>query len=105
MCISDWSSDVCASDLIVLAVSTKTMPNFKSVADLKGKKIGVTAPGSSTNIMSHFVLAKAGMKPSDVSIVGVGASQGAVGMGSGAGRARVRRYVEIREVARYVETK
>lgn len=63
---------------IVLAVSTKTMPNFKSVADLKGKKIGVTAPGSSTNIMSNFVLAKAGLKPSDVSYVGVGASQGAV---------------------------
>ena len=63
---------------IVLAVSNKTMPNFKSVADLKGKKIGVTAPGSSTNVMANFVLAKAGLKPTDVSIVGVGASQGAV---------------------------
>ena len=63
---------------IVLAVSTKTMPNFKSVADLKGKKIGVTAPGSSTNIMANFVLAKAGIKPADVSFVGVGASSGAV---------------------------
>ncbi len=63
---------------IVLAVSNKTMPDFKSVADLKGKKIGVTAPGSSTNILCNFVLAKAGIKPSDVSFVGVGASQGAV---------------------------
>jgi NitT/TauT family transport system substrate-binding protein len=63
---------------IVLAVSTKTMPNFNSVADLKGKKIGVTAPGSSTNILCNFVLARAGVKPSDVSYVGVGASQGAV---------------------------
>jgi len=63
---------------IVLAVNTKTMPNFKSVADLKGKKIGVTAPGSSTNVMSNFVLAKSGLKPTDVSYVGVGASQGAV---------------------------
>ena len=63
---------------IVLAVSTKTMPNYKTVADLKGKKIGVTAPGSSTNIMSNFVLAKNGLKPADVSYVGVGASQGAV---------------------------
>jgi NitT/TauT family transport system substrate-binding protein len=63
---------------IVLAINTKTMPNFKTVADLKGKKIGVTAPGSSTNIMANFVLAKAGLKPSDVSFVGVGASQGAV---------------------------
>src|SRR5512134_3419481 len=63
---------------IVLAVSTKTMPNFKSVADLKGKKIGVSAPGSSTNIMANYVLAKSGLKPSDVSYVGVGVSQGAV---------------------------
>jgi NitT/TauT family transport system substrate-binding protein len=62
---------------IVLAVSTKTMPGFKSVADLKGKKIGVTAPGSSTNIMANYVLAKNGVKPTDVSFVGVGASQGA----------------------------
>ncbi|MBP6252052.1 MAG: ABC transporter substrate-binding protein [Rubrivivax sp.] len=63
---------------IVLGVNPKTMPDFKSVADLKGKKIGVTAPGSSTNVMANFVLAKAGLKPSDVSIVGVGASNGAV---------------------------
>jgi NitT/TauT family transport system substrate-binding protein len=63
---------------IVLGVNPKTMPNFKNVADLKGKKIGVTAPGSSTNVLVNFVLAKAGLKPSDVSIVGVGASNGAV---------------------------
>jgi len=63
---------------IVLAVSTKTMPNYKSIADLKGKKIGVTAPGSSTNILANFVLARAGLKPTDVSYIGVGASQGAV---------------------------
>ena len=63
---------------IVLVVSNKTMPNFKSIADLKGKKIGVTAPGSSTNMMANFVLAKAGLKPSDVSFIGVGASAGAV---------------------------
>jgi NitT/TauT family transport system substrate-binding protein len=63
---------------IVLGINPKTMPNFKTVADLKGKKIGVTAPGSSTNVMVNFVLAKAGLKPSDVSIIGVGAAQGAV---------------------------
>ncbi|MCW5661180.1 MAG: ABC transporter substrate-binding protein [Burkholderiaceae bacterium] len=63
---------------IVLGVSPKTLPNFKTVADLKGKKIGVTAPGSSTNVMANFVLAKAGLKPTDVSFIGVGASSGAV---------------------------
>ena len=63
---------------IVLGINPKTMPDYKTVADLKGKKIGVTAPGSSTNVMANFVLAKAGLKPSDVSIIGVGASNGAV---------------------------
>ena len=64
--------------MIVLGVNPKTMPNYKAIADLKGKKIGVTAPGSSTNVMVNFILAKAGLKPSDVSIVGVGAGNGAV---------------------------
>jgi NitT/TauT family transport system substrate-binding protein len=63
---------------IVLGINPKTMPNYKTVADLKGKKVGVTAPGSSTNVMVNFLLAKAGLKPTDVSIIGVGASQGAV---------------------------
>jgi NitT/TauT family transport system substrate-binding protein len=63
---------------IVLGVNPKTFANYRSPADLKGKKIGVTAPGSSTNVMVNFFIAKAGLKPSDVSIIGVGASQGAV---------------------------
>jgi NitT/TauT family transport system substrate-binding protein len=63
---------------IVLAVNRKTMPGFKSVADLKGRKIGVTAPGSSTNVMANFVLAKAGLKPTDVSFIGVGATSAAI---------------------------
>jgi NitT/TauT family transport system substrate-binding protein len=63
---------------IVLGINPRTMPNYKSVADLKGKKIGVTAPGSSTNVMANYVLAKAGLKPGDVSFIGVGASNGAV---------------------------
>jgi NitT/TauT family transport system substrate-binding protein len=67
-----------AAPQIVLGVNPKTMPGFKGVADLKGKKIGVTAPGSSTNVLVNYVLAKAGLKPSDVSIIGVGAANGAI---------------------------
>ncbi|MFZ6644284.1 ABC transporter substrate-binding protein [Undibacterium sp. TJN25] len=63
---------------IVMLASNKTLPNYKNVADLKGKKIGVTAPGSSTNMMASFVLARAGLKPSDVSFIGVGAAAGAL---------------------------
>ena len=63
---------------IVLGVNPKTMPDFKTVADLKGKKLGVTAPGSSTNVLANFVLGKVGLTPGDVSIIGVGAGSGAV---------------------------
>ena len=63
---------------IVLAVSTRTMPNYKSIIDLKGKKIGISAPGSSTNMMANFVLSKGGLKPGDVAFIGVGTSAGAL---------------------------
>jgi NitT/TauT family transport system substrate-binding protein len=52
--------------------------SYKSVADLKGKKIGVSAPGSSTNMMANLLLARAGVKPTDVSFIGVGTSAGAL---------------------------
>jgi len=64
--------------MIVLAVSKKTVPDYKSPEDLKGKKIGVTAPGSSTNMAISFFLAKHGVKPSDVSFIGVGGGAGAI---------------------------
>ena len=63
---------------IALGVSTKTIPNYKSLADLKGKKIGVSAPGSSTNMMANLVLSRAGIKAADVSFIGVGTSAGAL---------------------------
>src|ERR1035437_5596459 len=47
-----------AAPQIVLGINPKTMPNYKGFADLKGKKIGVSAPGSSTNVMVNFILAK-----------------------------------------------
>jgi len=63
---------------IAFGVSTKNMPNYKTVADLRGKKIGVSAPGSSTNMMANLVLSRAGLKASDVSFIGVGTAAGAL---------------------------
>src|SRR5438552_12440282 len=63
---------------IVLALPKAKAAAYKSPADLKGMKIGVTAPGSSTNMFVNILLAKAGLKPDDVSIIGVGAGAGAV---------------------------
>lgn len=63
---------------IAMGVSTKAMPNYKTLADLRGKKIGVSAPGSSTNMVANLVLSRAGIKASEVSYVGVGTSAGAL---------------------------
>ncbi len=64
--------------MIGFGVSKKNMAGYKTPADLKGKKIGVTAPGSSTNMLVNFFLAQHGLKASDVAIIGVGAGAGAV---------------------------
>lgn len=63
---------------IVLALPKAKAASYKSPGDLKGMKIGVTAPGSSTNMFVNILLAKAGLKPDAVSIIGVGAGAGAV---------------------------
>ncbi|MES2632831.1 MAG: ABC transporter substrate-binding protein [Pseudomonadota bacterium] len=63
---------------IAMGISTKGMPGYKTPADLRGKKIGVSAPGSSTNMVANLVLSRAGVKASEVSFVGVGTSAGAL---------------------------
>jgi NitT/TauT family transport system substrate-binding protein len=61
-----------------IVVAVKKGVKFDSPADFKGMKVGVTAPGSSTNMLMNFVLAKAGLTPQDVSFIGVGSSASAV---------------------------
>lgn len=63
---------------IVLGLAPEKAAQYKSPKDLKGMKIGVTAPGSSTNMFVNALLAKDGLKPDAVSIIGVGATAGAV---------------------------
>ena len=63
---------------IAFGVSVKNMPDYKTIADLRGKKIGVSAPGSSTNMMANLVLSRGGLKASDVSFIGVGTAAGAL---------------------------
>jgi NitT/TauT family transport system substrate-binding protein len=63
---------------IALGLPKAKAASYKSPKDLKGLKIGVTAPGSSTNFFVNALLARDGLKPDDVSIIGVGASSNAV---------------------------
>jgi NitT/TauT family transport system substrate-binding protein len=63
---------------IVLLLPREKAAKYKGPADLKGLKVGVTAPGSSTNMFVNNILAKGGLKPTDIAVVGVGAGSGAV---------------------------
>ncbi|MDX2202440.1 MAG: ABC transporter substrate-binding protein [Hyphomicrobiaceae bacterium] len=58
---------------IVIAVRKSLAGDIKSAADFKGRKIGVTAPGSSTALCVQYAMVKAGLKPADASFIGVGA--------------------------------
>jgi NitT/TauT family transport system substrate-binding protein len=61
-----------AAPQISVAISSKLAAKYKSPKDLKGLKVGVSAPGSSTNMVINYVLAQGGLKPTDVAIIGVG---------------------------------
>ena len=63
---------------IVVAVRKDKAGTLRSVADFKGAKIGVTAPGSSTYILVQYLMRKAGLNPDDASFIGVGSGPSAV---------------------------
>jgi NitT/TauT family transport system substrate-binding protein len=63
---------------IVVGLRKERAASYKSAADLKGTKIGVSAPGSSTNFFVMYLMSKAGLKPSDASYIGVGIGPSAV---------------------------
>jgi NitT/TauT family transport system substrate-binding protein len=63
---------------MAMGVSIKNMPNYRRLADLRGKKIGIAAPGTGTNIMANLLLQRAGLQQSDVSYIGVGMTTGAI---------------------------
>src|SRR6266446_6901338 len=57
---------------IVVALRKDKAAGYTSAADLKGMKIGVSAPGSSTNFFVMYLMSKAGLKPTDAAYIGVG---------------------------------
>lgn len=63
---------------IVIAVKKDKAGEIKSAADFKGKKIGVTAPGSSTAITAQYAMVKAGLKANDAAFITLGGGAGAV---------------------------
>jgi NitT/TauT family transport system substrate-binding protein len=62
----------------VLGVAGPKMQTYKGPQDLKGMKIGVTAPGSGTHFMALQYMIENGLKADDASFIGIGASSTAV---------------------------
>jgi NitT/TauT family transport system substrate-binding protein len=58
---------------ISVGIVSARAASYKSPKDLKGLKVGISAPGSSTNMVINYLIAKGGLKPSDISVIGVGA--------------------------------
>jgi NitT/TauT family transport system substrate-binding protein len=61
-----------------LVVSPVHAGEIKSIKDIAGKKVGVTAPGSSTDFFLKFLLKKNGIDPASVAVIGVGSGATAV---------------------------
>ena len=63
---------------LVLVVAPGQTGKIKSVKDLDGKKVGVSAPGSSTDFFLKYLLKKNGLDPAGTSVIGVGLGATAV---------------------------
>jgi NitT/TauT family transport system substrate-binding protein len=63
---------------LVLVVSPSHNNEINSIRDLAGKKVGVSAPGSSTDFFLKYLLKKAGLDPASAAVIGVGLGATAV---------------------------
>lgn len=63
---------------LVLVVSPSHTNEIKSIKDLAGKKVGVSAPGSSTDFFLKYMLKKNGVDPISAAVIGVGLGATAV---------------------------
>jgi len=61
-----------------LVVSPKHASEINSIKDLVNKKVGVSAPGSSTDFFLKYMLSKNGIDPNSVGVIGVGLGATAV---------------------------
>lgn len=55
-----------------LVVSPKHAAGINSIRDLAGKKVGVSAPGSSTDFFLKYMLSKNGVDPNSIGVIGIG---------------------------------
>jgi len=63
---------------LALVSSPKTQRQIDSIASLKGTAIGISSPGSSTDLIVRHILLQNGIRPEDVSLIGIGSGARAV---------------------------
>ena len=63
---------------LTLVVAPKFTDKIKSIKDLANMKIGVSAPGSSTDFFLKYILRKNGVDPNSVGVIGIGLGATAV---------------------------
>jgi NitT/TauT family transport system substrate-binding protein len=63
---------------LVLVVSPKQTGKITSVKDLAGKRVGVSAPGSSTDFFLKYQLKRNGLDPTGTAVIGIGLGATAV---------------------------
>lgn len=73
----------CRAPQVALGVSLRNLPQFRSVADLRGKRVGVSEPGSSSSLLVGRVLARSGLKLDDVVWVDVEPAAAVLALRSG----------------------
>ena len=63
---------------LALGVSLRSVPAYKDLGDLAGRKVGVSSVGSSTHLVASLMLMRAGVPLREVSFVGVGSGTNAM---------------------------
>jgi NitT/TauT family transport system substrate-binding protein len=62
---------------LALGVSPRAVPQFRSLVDLRGRRIGIAAPGTPSHLVAKLALLRAGVDPADVQFVVVGGTASA----------------------------
>jgi NitT/TauT family transport system substrate-binding protein len=63
---------------IAMGMSTRTTTAPQGVASLSGRRIGVSAAGSSTHLVAQLMLQRSGLNPQDARFIAVGSGAGAL---------------------------
>jgi NitT/TauT family transport system substrate-binding protein len=63
---------------VVVVVSPAHQAEINSIKDLAGKRVGVTAPGATTDFFLKYLLKKDGLDPASAAVIGIGVGASAV---------------------------